>query len=1280
MASKATIGGKIVLEGEKEYNQALKNIKANQKELNTEMKLAAAQFKESQNSVDALEKKYDILGRQVKSQTEKVETYEKALKAAQDAQQKAADKIETLKNALEEASKKQKQMQESSDTAKEALEEQEKAVGELKEKLALAQSDYESISGKITRYKTSLNVAKAEQIDMSSELDKTKKYLQEAENSTDKCAKSIDEYGKETEEASEKTNILGDVLKANLASEVIINGVKELANGIKEIAESAVEVGTEFESSMSQVAATMGMTADEINSGSESYTKLSEAAKKCGKETKYSASEAGEALNYLALAGYDVKKSVETLPKVLDVAAAGNLDLAYASDLVTDSMAALNLETKDLDKYIDEMARTSQKSNTSVAQLGEATLVCAGTVTLTEQKLETMNAELGVLANNGLKGAEGGTHLRNILLSLSAPTDKAAIAIDQLGLKIADSQGNMRDLNDIMIDLNAAMSGMSSTEKTQLINTIFNKTDIAAVNALLKGTNGEYQDLVKELNNAEGAASKMAETMNNNLKGKVTILKSALEGLGISAYEVFDNDMKIAVEGATKAVGRLQDSIDKGDLGVSLNKMSKALGEFCERAVDTGEDALPVLIDGLTWLLDNSDAVIAGVTGIAAANIQMKVVGPAVEAVTLAWHSYKTANEGATVSQWLLNTAMDANPAGILITAIVGLTAAVGAYIIMNNDATESLSETVQKANELVESSKNINEELKKDSEERGKNREAFEIQMSSVKKLKDELIELSKKTTLTADEQERQKLIISELNHTLPDLNLAIDEQTGKLNMSTEAIDANIEALMEQAKAQAVQEDIYEIEEKRYEAKKNLYELEEQLSQLTQENSEIERQMADERALQNEAQLRYSEEVLAAYANNIEAQEAVKQQISSTTETVEGLESEYLFLNEYLADTSSIDAAAGAAEALGDAAAGAGNKVTGFSEQVQTAMADMQEDLLETLDSQMQLFEKFDNRSTISKETLLENMQSQVDGVREWAENIQKLAEENIDKGLLQTLADMGPDGAEYVNAFVDMTTDELEKANEMYREALTVKGNAASDVTEAWGGLAQDSIDGYVAGIEENKEKVSNVTEEVGKDAVDGVARGQESHSPSKKFEEQGKNAIEGYKLGITRNKVALLLVINNLANEIIRTSQNGLSTSKFHEIGKQIPAGLVSGINSGRSEVVNAVQRMCDEAVQRAKDALEIHSPSAKFDYLGKMSGEGYIQGLISQMEQVNGVIESIIPKEISLVNTNTGIPERPSQMINQNVYVYAKQNSIIEQSREFKRAMQEAAEEW
>lgn len=169
---------------------------------------------------------------------------------------------------------------------------------------------------------------------------------------------------------------------------------------------ASIKVGSEFESSMSQVASTMGITVDEINNGDESFQKLEKAALDMGKTTQFSASEASEALNYLALAGYDAEGAVEQLPGVLNLAAAGGLELGYASDLLTDSMSALGLESHEADGFIDQLAKTSQKSNTDVSQLGEAILTVGGTAKSLSGGTVELNTQLGILADNGIKGAK----------------------------------------------------------------------------------------------------------------------------------------------------------------------------------------------------------------------------------------------------------------------------------------------------------------------------------------------------------------------------------------------------------------------------------------------------------------------------------------------------------------------------------------------------------------------------------------------------------------------------------------------------------------------------------------------------------------------------------------------------------------------------------------------------------------------------------------------------------------------------------------------------------
>ena len=199
------------------------------------------------------------------------------------------------------------------------------------------------------------------------------------------------------------------------------------AAGMTAFAKASVQTGMQFDSAMSQVAATMGTTVDQIG-------ELRDFAQKMGATTAFSATQAAEALNYMALAGYDADTSMEMLPNVLNLAAAGSMDLARASDMVTDAQTALGLTTEQTSEMVDQMAKTSSKTNTSVSQLGEAMLTIGATARNLKGGTVELSTVLGVLADNGIKGAEGGTHLRNAILSLQTPTTDVAAALEKLGM------------------------------------------------------------------------------------------------------------------------------------------------------------------------------------------------------------------------------------------------------------------------------------------------------------------------------------------------------------------------------------------------------------------------------------------------------------------------------------------------------------------------------------------------------------------------------------------------------------------------------------------------------------------------------------------------------------------------------------------------------------------------------------------------------------------------------------------------------------------------------
>lgn len=402
--------------------------------------------------------------------------------------------------------------------------------------------------------------------------------------------------------------------KVTILTELVTDGIKTglkaaagmiagAGTALAGLGTAAINVGMQFESGMAQVAATMGITKDTIDKdGVKPFDVLSKAAKDAGATTKYTATEAAEGLNYLALAGYDAQTAADTLPAVLNLASAGGLDLAYASDLATDAMAALGIEASNanLTQFGDKMAKTASKANTSVGQLGEAILTVGGTAKGLAGGTTELNAALGVLANRGIKGSEGGTALRNVILSLTAPTDKAAKTMKSLGLEVNDAQGNMRPLNEVFKDLDKSLSGMSNSEKTQVLNEIFNKVDLKSAQALLAGCGTEFDDLAAAINDSDGAMQQMADTMNDTLEGQITILKSGLEGLGIEVYESVQEPLKNLAKEAQTLVSEMTTAFKSG----GFEGLAESVGSVLSTAVSKIVDAAPKFVEAASLLLN----------------------------------------------------------------------------------------------------------------------------------------------------------------------------------------------------------------------------------------------------------------------------------------------------------------------------------------------------------------------------------------------------------------------------------------------------------------------------------------------------------------------------------------------------------------------------------------------------------------------------------------------------------------------------------------------------
>ena len=392
---------------------------------------------------------------------------------------------------------------------------------------------------------------------------------------------------------------------------------------------SSVKTGMEFDSAMSQVAATMGLTMDEMASQTGTVElawgtftgNLRDYAQEMGANTAFSATQASEALNYMALAGYDVQTSMEMLPNVLNLAAAGSMDLAEASDMVTDTQSALGLSLEETTTMVDQMAATSSKSNTSVSQLGDAMLKIGATARNVKGGTQELSTVLGVLADNGIKGAEGGTHLRNILLSLQGAAENGAVDFGEFAVSVYDAEGNMRSTIDIIEDMQTGMGDMSQEARDAMLSGIFNKTDLSSINALLGTSKDRFTELTGAIGDAAGAAQEMADTQLDNLAGDVTLFQSALEGVKIAISDYVTPTLRDFVQMGSDGLTEITGKLKSGDLAGAAESFGNTLGDGISKAVEKLPSIVEAggkLVSGLmAGITENIDSIADGIADVA---------------------------------------------------------------------------------------------------------------------------------------------------------------------------------------------------------------------------------------------------------------------------------------------------------------------------------------------------------------------------------------------------------------------------------------------------------------------------------------------------------------------------------------------------------------------------------------------------------------------------------------------------------------------------------------
>lgn len=424
----------------------------------------------------------------------------------------------------------------------------------------------------------------------------------------------------------------------------------------------SLNVGKDFERGMSGVQAVLGVSKSEMKG-------LTELAKEMGATTVYSATEAAEALQFIAQAGYDAAGAAELLPDVLNLAATDAMALGQAAQYVTNGLAVFGDNVESATYYTDLLAVTAQKADGGVSDMAEAFMVAGGQAMLSGLNMTELATSVGILANNGIKGSEGGTHLRNVLKNLYTPTSDAAKAMDELNIQTVNADGSLVDIQTVLQQFQGKLKQLDDAARVDYMGRIFDTRTVASANALINQSGEEFSKLAAELENVEGAAAKMAETMLDNLEGDITILKSAFEGLGISIYEAFGDTARDAVQGLQLSVTKLNTEMKKPDVRKAIESIATAFASLIKTIGNMVAAVLPPLIKALGLVADNLDFILPVTLGLVAAFKLFSIINT----VTAALKSMSTATAAAQI---LMNASTKGVTAEVAAQSM--LTAALG--------------------------------------------------------------------------------------------------------------------------------------------------------------------------------------------------------------------------------------------------------------------------------------------------------------------------------------------------------------------------------------------------------------------------------------------------------------------------------------------------------------------------------------------------------------------------------------------------------------------------
>lgn len=792
------------------------------------------------------------------------------------------------------------------------------------------------------------------------------------------AAESAEEYG------DKGTSSIEAVSQAFAAAKVY-EGLEQIKDAYMDCINSAGD----FEASMSNVEALSGAGGDQLQA-------LTDKAKEMGATTKFTAGESADALSYMALAGWDTQSMLQGISPVMELAASANMDLASASDIVTDYLTAFGLTASDTTHFVDVMAYAMSHSNTNVEQLGEAYKACAATAKSMGYSVEETTAVLATMANAGVKGGEAGTALNAIMTRLATNTKGCADELEKYGVSIYDSQGNMNSLSDILTGLSAVWDNLTDQEQANLAKTIAGTNQYSKLQTIMAGCSEQatkggqsFSDYASALENCSGTAGKMAGTMLDNLNGKMTLFESAADGLEIAVGEQLTPAMS-----------------DLYEVGADV------LSGMTEFVNDN-----PGVVKGITTMVGIIGTATAGLTGYVAVAGVAKAV---------------TAAIGATAAASLGPVALAVAGVAAVTGAFVAVTSAADAAVEASGDWPPALDEITTAANGVTNALDDANATMQASAETTMATAGTADLYITKLEEMGDY-------AKLSADDQQEYRNVLTLLCDLIPDLAGYIDTTTGEIQGGTTALRGYAKAWQDSAKAQAYQEFMSDVSQQYNDVTKELYQnqlklteaqtkgeaaskgmdetYQKLLSTLGMTDDEFQKtygsvsaiagvhldpEIADEVMDLRDSYEEYSNQQLEAAENEKVYQQAVDDGIAKQGEAQQAIEdAQTAYENLEAAQSGATSSASEGAAELGQAI----SDVTVEAQKLVEAYNTAYDAAEKSIGGQYEIWDKASSVSATSVDTLNKNLESQTTYWQDYNTNLDTLREK---AGSIEGLSDM--------------------------------------------------------------------------------------------------------------------------------------------------------------------------------------------------------------------------------------------------------------------------------